>query len=203
VTRAYRTSQVWKEPDSLAFAEPFRAYGGVVCPVLIGFGLTAIITLELASVALPAADFAVASFAISVVCLALCMQLAGTALLFTAPPSAHLDWAPEARFDESVLEERRRIQGSEIRTARLYASRVGKSYNAGLIAFLMGCLFVSLPNHLTLLTAVAPVAFIAALILECAWIFWRPTWLVPTRDSVAPELNELDAISLRSILGDP
>jgi hypothetical protein len=161
---------------ALGYQETLRGLGGIVAPLLAGFSLAAIATIVTGRVGPPLAAWPVASLATAVALLLFSMQVAFLALTQNSTPQDVLAWRPEATVSEEELQLVRLTQAADFEEM----SRLGylslNAYAAGLIAFLLGVLFLMVPEDWSGGWAVGVAVIAAALALEVWWFAanrWR------------------------------
>ena len=189
---------VWEQPNNLGFADQLRGLGGSVAPVLAGFSLATIATLQTASTGPPLEEWSLVAFASSAVLLLMTMQLSSHALGRSAPPSVRLDWSPGARVDPRTLDGVRQRQRTDMTTVQIFWRRAGLCYDLGLLSFLTGVLLLLIPEFWSAERIAAVGIAGTALFVEVIWAAktWAKTIRHPLRrlrrgdDAVTLELGE-------------
>lgn len=140
------SDRVWDAPNNLGFADQLRGLGGTVAPVLAGFSLAAIATLQTADSGPPLEEWCLVAFSASAVFLLMTMQLSSRALSRSATPATRLEWEPLALLKASYLHAVRARQALDMQETRVAWRRAGLCYDLGLNAFLAGVVMLLVPE---------------------------------------------------------
>ena len=187
--------------------------GGIVAPLLAGFCLATIAVLASSADAdkTPLANWSIFCLAAAGVAFLGAMQYSFLALRSGSPPSAYLDWLPDAAIRDDRLTELRLEQAADRHLFELYFGRAGFLYNVALLFFLAGLGLLIVPGHWQVSNMLALAVVSAAFVVEFLWSVSGPLAGVgrmlnpvradviakvrPTVDDVPPE--DLQRMELR------
>lgn len=178
-------SLVWKRPGPVGQFEILRGLGGIVAPVLAGFGLSATVALVTTDLHLPLAEPAIATFCWSIVCLLLSMQFGFLALRHAPVPTDRLAWHPEARVDVWAGERERVAQARDHALALHYERITRRLYNVGLLLFLVSIGLLVVPPEFSAWRVLALAGLALGVVVEVNWVAARgPVYRRMVREEV-------------------
>ncbi|HEX6349355.1 MAG TPA: hypothetical protein VF160_08185 [Candidatus Dormibacteraeota bacterium] len=129
------------------------------------------------------------------------MQYSMAGLQYAVPPSAYLDWQPEASIDEGHRERVRNRQAEDVGLLDKYESRARACYDGGLFAFLLALFLLLIPAAASRGSLIpAGIVGVAALV-EAVWIVSsainRPVPVL-TPNYSPPVVSQLEGAALRA-----
>lgn len=191
-----RDPALWRHPKPAGYAIGFMSFATIAAPLLVGFSLTAIITLSSnADNRGTRGDIAIAAFSVAAVLMLFTLQSGIAASQRAIPPDQRAAQYPEARHHLGWMRELLLDQWRDEKLAwRLYA-RCRWTYNLGIIAFLGGVTAVLIPSPGKwdlhpgpVFRMVALVVTVIAILIEIVLTFRKPgfmsRWLVPGSDAL-------------------
>jgi hypothetical protein len=203
-----RDPALWRHPEPAGYVIGFTSFATIAAPLLVGFSLTAIITLSgNADSRGTRGNIAIAAFSIAAVLMLFTLQSGIAASQRAIPPDQRAAQYPEARYQLGWMRELLLDQWRDEKLAwRLY-TRCRWTYNLGIIAFLGGLIAVLIPppgkwdglHTGPVFRILALVVVVIAFLIEIVLTFRKPGfmsgWLVP--GSEAPPVN------LKKVEDDP
>jgi hypothetical protein len=182
----------WRVPAPYGYASAIDGFGTVAAPLLAGFGTVVVgITVPLKSdspVRYPGT--ATAFVALSVLLLLGSVQCSMWARQYAVTPAQMLEWWPDA--DTTRKSDIRTSQWRYACLATKWLTRARWTYQAGILALLVGVSIILVPKQWTFSRMVAEGLVCTGVIGEFLWMVvpTHRTWRLVQR--LFPEPNDLD-----------
>lgn len=185
----------WQRPKQAGYFEGVKSYATIAAPFLAGFAFAAITILIGLDDPPPMTDAAILCFVLATLGFLYALQFGSWMQVYASRPSDRLDWHREAAIDRARFLEERARHAAELRVAETYLNRLGAFFDGGLLAFLLGIMFLVVPERWSVVRAATLAPVVLALLFETYGMaqrlsrgrvpgFWQP--------DVEAELARLD-----------